>query len=130
MNLVQWIERVYVYIFYVFVKSFINEWWAVTVMTVVESAVIMGLVCGVFLITGHTPMSIPTAATLIGYLVIYAITLFVLMRKHRWRRYEAEFKQYSKTKSSWASIAVWSGVVLSFMAALDIVKTAIGAATF
>jgi hypothetical protein len=88
------------------------------------------LVCGIALIAGHIPLSIPRMAIVIGYFIVYAITRRVLMRKYRWRRYEAEFEQYSRTKSNWARIAVCSGVVVTFMASVDIVKTAIGAATF
>ena len=129
MHVMQRIEKVYVYIFFVFVKSIIDEGWAVVVMTLIQSVVVMGLACSIALATGHTPISIPKVATVIGYFVIYAITRFILIRRHRWRRYEAEFEQYSKTKANWARIAVWSGVVVTILAGVDIVKTAIGAAT-
>jgi hypothetical protein len=129
MFLIQRLERVYVYIFYVFVKSFADEWWAASVMALIEYLAIMGLVCGAALIGGHTPMAIPKVAVASGYFVTFAITAFALIRRNRWRRYKAEFEQYSKTKSTWARIAVWTGVLVTFLAAVDIIKMAIGGAT-
>jgi hypothetical protein len=127
MSLIRWIERPYVYIFYVLIKSLRDEWRAALVLNVLQFTVITGIACGVALITGHRPISIPKPAVLVECIAVYAITHSVLTRKHRWRQFEVEFEQYSKTKSDWARIGVWVGVVTTFLVGVAIIKTAIGA---
>jgi hypothetical protein len=127
MYLIRRMEKVYVYIFYVLVKYFIYEWSAALVISVFQFIVVMGVVCGVALVTSHTPLSIPKLAGAIVYLVIYAVTQFALVRGHRWRRFQAEFEQYSKTKSHRARMAVWAGVEITSLGGIAIIKAAIGA---
>ena len=128
MFLIRRLEKVYAYIFYVFVKDYTNEWGAALVMSVLQFIVAMGVVCGVALVTTHAPLSIPKVAVVIVSLVMYAVTHFVLVRGHRWRRFQAEFEQYSKTKSLRARMAVWAGVVVTSLGGIAIIKIAIGAA--
>lgn len=127
MSLIRTIERPYVYTFYVFVRSFTYEWSAVTVMGVFQCILIEGLVCGVALVTGHTPLVISKPAVIIGGLVVYAITGYVLTRKHRWLRYKPEFDGYSDAKRKMASAAVWGSFVLTSLVGIAVIKKAIGA---
>src|ERR1700690_3092181 len=112
MYLIRRIEKVYGYIFYVFVKYFTYEWSAALVISVLQFIVVMAVVCGIALVTNHTPLSISKLAVVIVSLVIYEVTQVVLVRGHRWRRFEAEFEQFSKTKSLRATMAVWTGLVV------------------
>jgi hypothetical protein len=125
MSLLQSIEKPYVFTFYVFVKFFTDEWRAVVVMTVFQAILIGGLVCGVALVTGHAPVLIPKSVLIIGGLAVYALTQFVLIRKQRWLRYKPEFERYSNTKRTTASIAVWTGLVLTSLAGIALIKAAI-----
>jgi hypothetical protein len=125
MSLLRSIEKSYVYTFYVLVQFFTDEWRAALVMGVFQGILIEGLVCSVALGTGHTPLSITRPVVIIGGLVIYAITHYVLVRKHRWQRYEPEFKRYSKAKRTMASTAVWGGFALTSLVGIALIKEAI-----
>jgi hypothetical protein len=123
MTVLQCIEKPYVYVFYVLVEFFVDEWRAVLVMTVFQGILIGGLVCGVALVTGHTPLLIPKLTLAVGTLVVYAVTQYVLVR--RVQRYKAEFDQYSRAKSKMASVAVWCGFVLATYAGISLIKSVI-----
>jgi hypothetical protein len=127
MHVIQRIEKLYVYIFYVFVRSFRSEEWSIVVMTLIQSVSLLGFACGIAIALGHTPISIPKLVMVIEYFFIYAITQFVLMRGNRWRRYQGEFEEYSKAKATRARIAVWCGVVAILLAGIDLIKASIGA---
>ena len=76
MSLVRCIAKPYVYTFYVLVKFFIDEWRASLVMCVFQFLIIAGLVCGVALATGHTPLLISKTNLGLVTLIIYALTQF------------------------------------------------------
>jgi len=123
MTLVRWIEKPYYYVFYVIARFFVDEWRAVVVMSVFQSILIEGLVCGVALAMGHTPLLIPKLTLAVGALIVYAITQHVLVRKLH--RYKTEFDRYPKAKSKKASVAVWCGFVLATYAGISVIKAAI-----
>jgi hypothetical protein len=127
MDLIRRIEKVHAYIFYVFVRDFTNEWGAALVISVLQFIMVLGVVCGVALVTKHTPLSIPKLVAAIVYFAIYVVTQFFLVRGHWWRRFQAEFEQFSKTKSDGARMAVWAGVVVTSLGGIAIIKIAIGA---
>jgi len=53
-------------VFYVIARFFVDEWRAVVVMSVFQSILIEGLVCGVALAMGHTPLLIPKLTLAVG----------------------------------------------------------------
>src|ERR1700730_8555176 len=120
MPLVQSIEKPYYYVFYVIAKFYVQEWAAVLVMTVFQSILILGLVCGVALDTGHTPLLIPKLTLVVETLVVYAITQNVLVGKRH--RDKAEVDLYSRAKSKMASVAVWCGFVLATYGGISLIK--------
>jgi hypothetical protein len=125
MTVLRCIEKPYVCVFYVLVKFFGDEWRAVLVMSLFQGILIGALVCGVALVTGHTPLLIPKLTLAVGTLFVYAITPYVFVRKARWHRYKAEFDRYSRAKSKMASVAVWCGFVLATYAGISVIKAAI-----
>jgi TctA family transporter len=94
-------------------------------MTVFQTIFIGGLVCGAALVTGHTPLLISKPTLVIVTLVVYAITQYLLVRKHWWQVYKPEFDRYPKAKSNIASTVVWGGFVMAGFAGISLIKTAL-----
>jgi hypothetical protein len=125
MSLIRWIEKPYVYIFYVLLRFYVDEWRATLVMCVFQFLIIGGLVCAIALATGHSLLLISKSTLVVVAIVIYALTQIVLVRGHLWKRYKSEFDQYSRAKSRIATIAVWVGIVVVSVASVSLIKTVV-----
>jgi hypothetical protein len=118
MVLLRWLRKAYFFIFYVQVRcasSFGNtkraEENAVYGMTILQIFLIADAICGIALLTDHTPLVIPKLWTVAGALLILLFTYAVILRNHRWPSYKAEFAQYPGRKHFFASLAV--GVLMA-----------------
>jgi uncharacterized membrane protein YphA (DoxX/SURF4 family) len=126
-------ERVYAFTFYVMYRcatSFGNQEWgegnAVFAMGLLQFMLLSEVVCGIALLTGHTPLVPSKAAVLLGLTAILMFTYFLLVRKHQWLRYKPTFETYSRKKHFLASLGVGLLVAVAFLG-IGIVKQAIGA---
>jgi hypothetical protein len=131
MSLFRWFGKIYVFTFYVtykFASSFNNENWAeenaVFLMGLLQFTLFIELVCGVALLTGKTPIAVPKISVLVGLAAVLVLTYFVLVKKHQWFRYKAEFEKYSRRKHFFASLGVGIVVIVAFLG-IGLVKEAI-----
>jgi hypothetical protein len=131
-SLLRRLKKIYVFTFYVQYKcaaSFGNREWgegnAVFAMSLLQSMLLLECICGIALLTGHTPIAIPKLSVIVGYAVILLVTYFLLVRKHQWLPYKLEFEQYSKRRHFLSSLGVGILVATSFLG-IGLVKDAIG----
>ncbi|HXC11050.1 MAG TPA: hypothetical protein VNV61_19100 [Steroidobacteraceae bacterium] len=128
------LEKLYAFAFYVQYRicttRFGSEEWgeqnAVFMMGLFQCFLLLELICGVALLTGHTPIAFPKLATLIGLAAILLFTHRVLVHKHQWLRYKSEFEQYPRRKHFFASLGIGAIMAVAFLG-IGIVKKAIGA---
>jgi hypothetical protein len=128
------LEKLYAFAFYVQYRicttRFGSEEWgeqnAVFMMGLFQCFLLSELICGVALLTGHTPIAFPKLATLIGLAAILLFTHRVLVHKHQWLRYKPEFEQYPRRKHFLASLSVGAIMAAAFLG-IGIIKKAIGA---
>jgi hypothetical protein len=125
------LKKIYAFIFYVQYRcaTFIGSEKsgaenAVFGMSILQTALILELICSIAMLTGHTPIVIPKWGAALGYLLILLFTYLVMVRKHRWLPYKAEFEQYSQRKHFLASLSV--GILMAaIIVGLGVVKYAI-----
>ena len=132
MSLLRWFGKIYVFTFYVtykFASSFNNENYAeenaVFLMGLLQFTLCVELVCGVALLTGKTPITLPKITLLAILSGGLLLTYLVLVKKHQWFRYKIEFEMYSRRKHFLASLGVGFVVVAAFVG-IGLVKRAIG----
>jgi hypothetical protein len=96
-------------------------------MSILQMALLFELIGSIALLTGHTPLIIPKWVAALGYLLILLFTYLVMVRKHQWLPYKAQFEQYSRRKHFLASLSV--GILMvAILVGLGVVKRAIYAA--
>lgn len=132
MSLLRRLEKIYVFTFYVMYRcatSFGNQEWgegnAVFAMGLLQFLLLSELICGIALLTGHTPFVPSKPAVLLGLTAILILTHSLLVRKHQWLPYKLEFEQYAKGKHFLASLGV--GILMTTaLLGIVIIKVAIG----
>ena len=124
--LLLFLEKAYSYIFFVLMSFFIDEWRALLVMVVGQCIALGALICGVAIVTGHTPLLIPKLTLALGCLIVYGMTT-ILIHQRRWLGYKEEFKKCSKKKRKAVNIAVWCLIVVVTVAGVGTIKDATGA---
>jgi cytochrome c biogenesis protein CcdA len=100
-----------------------SEGNAVFAMSLLQSMLVLELICSIALLVGHTPIAVPKVLVIVGYAVISMLTYFLLVRKHQWLSYKIKFEQYSKRKRFLGSFAVGIVVAAAFLG-IAIVKRA------
>jgi len=131
-SILRWLKKAYVFTFYVMYRwagSFGNQEWgeqnAVFLMGILQSTLLIELICGIALLTKRTPIVFSKPLVLLGLAVILLLTYFLLARKHQWSRLKPEFERYSRRQHFFASLGVGI-LVAAVLLGIGIVKIAIG----
>jgi hypothetical protein len=132
-SLLRWFQRIYIFTFYVMYRCattrFGSQEWgeqnAVFAMSLLQYMLLTELICGIALLTGHTPIIVPKLMVLFGAAVLLMLTYFPLVRKHQWLPFKAEFERYPRGKHFLASLGVGILMAAAFLG-VTIVKKAIG----
>jgi hypothetical protein len=88
-----------------------GEEGAIFGMSILQLLLIWELIHGAALSTGQSSIVVPKFAWVLAYLFFLFLPYFVLVRKHQWLPYKAEFERYSRRKRFLGSLCV--GVLMA-----------------